>query len=262
MPMRSRIVFAHFLIRAGRFLQSLAVMAMRPRDLLEFNRRTYASPRSVEGWAEENLVNAGLSDDEKLAIEAIPLQKGALLLLGVGGGREAIPLAERGFDVTGVDFIPDLVERAKQNALRRGFTIKGLVQDIAALDLPEESCDVVWLGGGAYSSVPTRKKRGEMLKRIHGILRPGGYLFCQFLFDPEPEIKRRGESFRKIFAWITLGNIRYERGDRLAGQIEFAHFFSSEKEVRAEFTETGFDIVDLRMSSKGHRGNALLKKIK
>ena len=36
---RPRITFARFLIRLGKLIESLAVMVMRPDDLIEFSRR-------------------------------------------------------------------------------------------------------------------------------------------------------------------------------------------------------------------------------
>ncbi|MBW1887914.1 MAG: hypothetical protein JRI52_06130, partial [Deltaproteobacteria bacterium] len=110
--MRPRIILGRFLIRLGRFINSLAVVVMRPDDLVEFGRQTYANPESVENLCRVETVDLGLTSDETGLLEKTPLKKGRLLLLGVGGGREAIPLARMGFDVTGVDFVRDLVERS------------------------------------------------------------------------------------------------------------------------------------------------------
>src|SRR5512136_727202 len=107
--MHLRISFGRFLLRTGRFIQSLAVMVMKPGDLVEFTRRTYADPRSQNGWTAPALVDTGLSASERELLDRIPFRRGKLLVLGVGGGREAIPLAKMGFEVTGVDFVPELV---------------------------------------------------------------------------------------------------------------------------------------------------------
>ena len=54
----------------------------------------------------------GLNDDEQKLLAELPEATGKnLLLLGVGGGREAIPLAGMGFRVTGVDYAAAMVER-------------------------------------------------------------------------------------------------------------------------------------------------------
>jgi len=260
--MSVRISAAKFLIRAGRFVQSLSVMVLRPRDLIEFNRRAYSSPQSVSGWSEDGLVDAGLSADEKALLNRVPVRGGKLLLLGVGGGREAVPLAAMGFEVTGVDFVPELAARAGENARRRGRPIEILVQDISCLDVPESGFDLAWLTSGNYSSVPTRKRRLEMLGRIRRALKPGGYFVCQFLFSDEKEFSAPVEFLRRAFSWLTLGNLAYEKGDRLAGRIEFAHYFRNTLEVGSEFEEAGFEIVSLTVPGEAVRGGAVLKKVK
>ncbi len=260
--MNLRITLGKVCIRIGRFVESLAVSVMRPEDLVEFNRRTYGTPDSVEGWTDPALLAKGLSPEEKKLLEHVPFRNGNLLVLGVGGGREAIPLAEMGFDVTGMDFIHELVEKAKNRAHDKGLSIRGLIGDISFLEVPAHSYDVVWLSAGTYSSVPTRRRRIRMLARILAALVPEGYFLCQFLAGKPGESETRGGILRKAFAWLTLGNFRYEKGDRLVGGIEFVHFFCSEEEVRREFEAGGFEIVDLTFPSEGPRGGAVLRAVK
>jgi hypothetical protein len=50
-----RIRLAHFLIRLGRFIQSLALMVMRPDDLVEFSRQTYDKKDHVESWSSDEI---------------------------------------------------------------------------------------------------------------------------------------------------------------------------------------------------------------
>lgn len=259
--MRIRLAAGRLLVRLGRFIQSLSLMVMKPRDLVDFTRSAYSTPDSIAGWAEDSLVDAGLSGDEATLLEKVPLRGGELLLLGVGGGREAVPLASKGFHVTGIEFVPELAVRAEENAGRRGQPIKVLVQDICRLELPGSSYDLAWLtSGGCYSSIPTRRLRVEVLGRIRRSLKPGGYFLCQFLFSDGSKSRRGGEFFRRLFSWITLGNLSYERGDRLLNGLEFAHDFSGADEVRSEFEAGGFRVVYLSLPPAGSLGGAVLKK--
>ena len=105
--MSLRVSLARGLLRLGAFIQSLPVVVMRPDDLVEFSRQSYAKPQDVESWAEDALVDSGLTAEELDLLAAVPATTGELLLLGVGGGREAIPLARMGFRVTGVDYVAD-----------------------------------------------------------------------------------------------------------------------------------------------------------
>jgi SAM-dependent methyltransferase len=250
-----------FLVRTGRFIQSLAVVVMRPRDLIEFTRLTYAHPRDIQGWADRDLVDSGLTPAEESLLKKVPLAGGRVLVLGSGGGREAIVLARRGFKVTGIDFVPGMVESAVANARDRGVEIDGLVQDITMLNVPERSFDIVWLTAGLYSLVPTRKLRVTLLKRIGSTLREGGYCICGFYRSGDRRPTSQGAILRKIVQYVTLGNFHYEKGDILLANIEFAHAFSSEDELREEFSRAGFDVLYLYFPREMGRGEAVLRPI-
>jgi len=259
--MRPRVALGKFLVRTGHFIQSLAVVVMKPRDLIEFTRLTYAHPQDIQGWADRDLVDSGLTPAEESILKRIPLAGGRVLVLGSGGGREAIVLARRGFRVTAIDFVPGMVESAVANARDRGVEIDGLVQDITMLDVPERSFDIVWLTIGLYSSVPTRKLRTALLERIGSALREGGYCICGFYKSGEGRSTSQGAILRKIVQYVTLGNLHYEKGDILLSNIEFVHAFSSEEELREEFSGAGFEVLYLSFLRERGRGEAVLKAI-
>jgi len=258
--MRLRILFGRFLIRFGRFIQSLAVVVMRPNDLVEFSRQTYARENMVEDLGRQDLAYPVLHPDEQALLARLPAKEGRLLLLGVGGGREAIPLTQMGFEVTGVDFVPEMVEKAKENAARHGVKIEGLAQEISKIDVPAGVYDVAWLSAAMYSCVPTRGRRVEMLQRIAKALKPGGYFICQFRWCTSDGSSRQWERARKIVAFLTLGNLWYEKGDTLSNNIEFIHAFSQEDEVRSEFEEGGFEVLHLHITEEILLGGAVLRK--
>ena len=257
--MRPRVALAKFLVRMGHFIQSLAVAVMRPRDLIEFTRLTYADPKDIQGWTDRDLVDSGLTPAEESILKKIPLAGGRLLVIGSGGGREAFVLARRGFDVTGVDNVAGMAEKAKENAVERGLNVRFLVQDITMLDVPERSFDIVWLTAGLYSLVPTRKLRAALLERIGSALREGGYCICGFYKSGDRRATSQGAILRKIVQYVTLGNLHYEKGDILLSNIEFVHAFSSEDELREEFSRAGFDVLYLSFPKAMGRGEAVLK---
>ena len=285
--MSRRVNMAHALLHLGSFVQSLAITVMQPDDLVEFGRQTYSKSQNVDAWAEDALVDAGFNAEELEQLKAIPDKKGNLLLLGLGGGREAIPLARMGFRVTGVDYIPALVERAQENAAHRGVTIDGLVQEISFLDVPAGAYDVVWLSRELYSCVPTRLRRVGMVRKIAAALRPGGLFLCMFRWNPEPQphwlqletrppnLEGQGAiTIRDLVinalrmrpdriilgAICTLGNLAYEAGDSLWQNVEFLHSFSSEHAIRSELEEGGLRIVEISTPSKCVRGCVVCEK--
>lgn len=247
-------------MRVGRFIQSAAIMVMRENDLVEFGRQMYARSNSIAGWSDADLLAQGLTEAESAILEKIPCREGQLLVLGVGGGREAIPLARLGFTVTGLDFVPEMVETARQNAARQGLVIRGLVQEISHLHLETELFDVIWLWAAMYSCIPTRRRRMVLLARIREALRPGGYFVCQFSWAGKEQHSRKGEFVRRTLACLTLGNFFYEPGDTLRADIEFLHNFSSEEEIRSEFVGSGLELVYFNVRDGWVRGEALLKK--
>ena len=207
-----------------------------------------------------SFVNSGLSALEQSLLEKMNLNKGRLLLLGLGGGREAIPLAKRGFEVTGVDFIPQMVERAKANARKKGVEISGLVQEISKLELPENAFDVAWLSAAMYSCVPTRKRRIDMLKSIFQSLRPGGYFAFGFFWNPRIDASPKSVFFKKLLARFSLGNLHYEKGDMLRFNSEFIHAFTSLADLQAEIVQGGFEVIDIQANDENEFAGAVARK--
>lgn len=258
--MTPRIFLAKGMSRLGRLLQSMALMVMRPDDSIEFGRRDYGRPASLDAWAKDKLVDSGWEPEGKELLMDVPLREADVLVLGAGGGRDSIPFARMGHRVTAVDFVPGMVERAEDNARRRGLNLTGVVQEISRVDFPSESFDLVFLSAAMYSSVPTRRRRVAMLERIRGVLRPEGYFVCQFSWNPGLSLNPKGEFLKKVVAGATLGYLGYERGDQLWGSVEFQHFFSSQQELEQEFAEGGFEIINLRLPEGEIRGGAVLRK--
>jgi SAM-dependent methyltransferase len=255
--MRPRTILGQFLLSLGGFIKSLSIMAMRPDDLVEFSRLHYAKPEELGQWTGEAMVSSGLNPLEAALIAEVPVTSGRLLLLDIGGGREAIPLVRLGFEVTGVDFVPEMVRRAQENAAKHGVKINGLVQEVANLEVPPASYDIAWLSNSMYSSVPTQRRRLEMLRRIRRALRPGGFFICSFHWEKRG-VPHKAEFLRKIFAYVTRGNLWYEPGDMLWLNAEFIHAFSSEADLRAEFAAGGFKVFQLQIPETGVEGGAVL----
>ena len=165
-----------------------------------------------------------------------------------------------GFRVTGVDYVAAMVDRARENAARRGVQIEGLVQEISQLDVPAGAYDVVWLSRAMYSCVPTRARRVAMVRRIARALKPGGLLLCQFDWRANPRPRGKGELLRRAIALCTLGNLAYEEGDTLWLNVEFVHEFSSEDALRSELEEGGLAVLHIQTSQTTVRGSAVCRK--
>jgi SAM-dependent methyltransferase len=259
-PSKSRIALARALLRLGGVAQSLALPVMRPRDLVELNRLHYSRPEVVGLLTDESYVDSGLTSGEASLLERLPLRKGRLLDLDAGAGREAIALARIGFEVTCIDFLPELTEKTKAIAARHRLRVEALTQEVTALDLPAGTFDIVWLTSQMYSSLPGQAARIRLLQGVARTLKPGGLFACQFRWHPEFGKTSLADFARRAVAVLSAGYVQYEKGDRLLGNSEFAHCFSSEAELRTEFARGGFDALDLRFDEGMWCGWATLKK--
>ena len=240
--MSIRIKLARLLLNVGSFIKSLPVVIMKPDDLIEFSRTRYAQSDSIKLFSEDTTIERGLYKEELDIINSLPNKSGSVLVLGAGGGREAIQLAKMGFCVTGLDFIPEMIVRAEENAVRYGLKFQGLVQDLSDLDLPENSFDIVWMSRSMYSSIPSRKRRVEMVRRISKSLKPNGVFVCQFRYDLNTTYSKKGLLIRRLIAVMTFGNFEYEPGDTLWASTEFFHEFSSKAELVTEINNGGLAV--------------------
>ncbi len=243
--------FGRLIQRSSTHLLPIALMVMKPDDLVKFSQESYSRSKNVDLFSNKDKVDSGLNPDETAMAEMIPRKKGKLLLLGIGGGREAFHFSRLGFEVTGVDFVPEMIEKAKENAASRGLKIEALATDMTKLDLAESCYDIIWVSGGMYSSIPTKNRRIEMLKKMRKSLKNKGYLLCTFSFDEKYSVSSPLREFaKKTLAFMTLGNLWYEKGDIISRGFEFLHVFSSVEELAFEFKSGGFEIVRINISKR------------
>lgn len=247
------------LVRAGRYVQSLALMVMKPDDLLAFNLDTYSRADSVEAWGRDDLIESGLNPEESSLLQNLSMREGQLLLLGAGGGREAISLARAGFQVTVLDFVPAMVETCLAHAKKRGLNLRGEVLEVSRFEGRGRVFDVIWISGGLYSSIPSRRRRVEMLRRLKGSVGSGGVIVCQWYWRDAHRLSPLAEAGRTLFSTLTRGNLFYEKGDILLSHREFIHAFSSRQDLEREFREAGLEPACLVLSEEWSRGGCLLR---
>jgi SAM-dependent methyltransferase len=90
--------------------------------------------------------------------------------LGSGTGSLSVLLAERGYDVSGLDLAPAMVAQAEAKAARHGVTARFAVGDAAAPDLGRGAFDVV-LARHVVWALPDP---ATALRRWLELLAPGG----------------------------------------------------------------------------------------
>ena len=103
--------------------------------------------------------------------DAVDLRAGERVLdVATGSGNTAIAAARRLCEVTGVDYVPALLERGRARAAAEGLTITFQEGDAEALPVPDASYDVVLSTFGSMFAPNQEQAARELLRAC----RPGG----------------------------------------------------------------------------------------
>jgi cyclopropane fatty-acyl-phospholipid synthase-like methyltransferase len=125
---------------------------------------------------------------QKMFVAVADQITGSVLDAGCGTGENALFLASRGQKVTGIDFLPEPIQRAKQKAADRGLTATFLVMDALALkDLPEVFDSAI--DSGLFHVFGDEDRR-RYVEGLASVLKPGGRLFLLCFSDAEPGEQR------------------------------------------------------------------------
>jgi SAM-dependent methyltransferase len=114
-----------------------------------------------------------------------------VLDLGCGTGGHASILAQRGYQLVGVDRAPDMLERARQRTTSARFELG----DIGSVDLGETFDAVVMMFAVLGYQVTNAEARAA-LRTARRHLRRGGFLFCDFWYGPAVLAERPSERAR------------------------------------------------------------------
>ena len=117
-------------------------------------------------------------------VEAADQITGSVLDAGCGTGENALFFAQRGHQVTGIDYLEEPINRAKQKAADRGLSINFLVMDALALnEIPQVFDNVIDSGLFHTFNDADRKK---YVKGLATVLKSDGRLFLMCFSDDEP----------------------------------------------------------------------------
>src|SRR5438876_10642564 len=85
-----------------------------------------------------DLEDEGYNDDWQLTEQWAHLLGGPLLDLACGTGRMALRMAAQGYQVTGVDIVPEMIELARQKAAERALSVEWVVADARTFQLQKQ----------------------------------------------------------------------------------------------------------------------------
>ncbi|MBF7153943.1 class I SAM-dependent methyltransferase [Bacillus albus] len=203
---------------------------LRPAELFwnEFYENREKDVPFFENVPDENLVSY---------IETGWVSKGKVLELGCGPGRNAIYLANEGFEVTAVDLSIEGINWAKERALAKGIEIDFICDSIFNLEC-QNDFDFIYDSGLLHHIPPHR--RISYVNLIKNSLKPGGY-FGITCFAAGDLDERNGS---EITDWDVY------RGWSLQGGLVY-----SEEKLRGIFKE--FEVIEIRKMKQIDQPNTM-----
>ena len=129
--------------------------------------------RQQAAWASGDYaaVGARLLLIAELLCESVDLRAGERVLdVACGSGNAALAAARRFCQVTGIDYVPTLLDRARQRAQAEGLQATFQDADAEALPFPDDAFDVVLSTCGAMFAPDQEQTARELLR----VCRPGG----------------------------------------------------------------------------------------
>lgn len=155
-----------------------------------------------------------------------------LLELAIGTGRIALPLSERGFDVTGIEASPDMV--AKLRAKPGGEAISVTIGDMADVDI-DGAFDHAFLVFNTLFNLPSQETQIRCFANTAKRLAPGGtFLIETFVPDLSGFVDHQRVSTKRLdmsSVWLEAAT-----HDPLTQRFEFQ---------RIRITEGGVKLVPL-----------------
>jgi SAM-dependent methyltransferase len=154
------------------------------------------------------------SDQPRPELEELIKSKapGRALDLGCGTGANDVYLANHGWQVVGVDFVPGAIEKARQNAQRAGVAASFVQGDVSRLRSAgvEGPFDLL-LDIGCYHAIP-QDRRDAYAAEVVAVAGPGADFYLAGISDPPATWRLLGAG----------GVTRDELGTRFGASFEIA----------------------------------------
>ena len=143
---------------------------------------------------------------------------GAALELGIGTGRIAIPLSQRGVRVHGIELSPAMVAQlqAKPGTDNVGVTIGDFATTRAG-----GTFKLAYLVRNTITNLTTQDEQVECFRNVAAHLEPGGCFVIE-VYVPELQRLPPGETIRAFT--VTATHLGFEEYD-VATQIAFSHHY-------------------------------------
>lgn len=162
---------------------------------------------------------------------------------GTGPGFISIILAEAGYDVTAIDFTPDMLSEAKKNAGSLGGRIHFMEMNAESLDFQDKCFDAV-ISRNLTWNLPHPKAAYMEWTRV---LKPGGLLlnfdanWYRYLVDEDARIAYTADRIHTLEKGLADRNIgdHFDVMENIAGSMPLTHILRPEWDIRV-LSKLGF----------------------
>ncbi|MCP9612366.1 class I SAM-dependent methyltransferase [Coprobacter tertius] len=175
------------------------------------------------------------TDDLQFYKQWLPRNKDARILeLCCGTGRLTIPIAEEGYNISGVDYTPSMLERAKAKAQEAALEIEFTEADIRNMNL-QKKYDLVFIPFNSIHHLYQNEDLFKTFSVVKNHLKTGG-LFLLDCFNPNIRYIVDHEKKQTEIARYTTQNgrkiqikqkMRYERKTQI-NRIEWHYYINGE----------------------------------
>jgi len=144
---------------------------------------------------------------------------GAALEFGIGTGRVALPLSQRGVPVHGIDLSPAMVERLKAKPGADGIGVT--IGDFATTRV-DGAFRLAYLVYNTITNLTSQDEQVECFRNVAAHLEPGGHFVIEVAV---PDLRRLppGETVRAFAVRPTY--VAFDEYTDMAAQIAYSHHY-------------------------------------
>jgi SAM-dependent methyltransferase len=208
----------------------------------------------AEYYDPENAGRLMLEQDVPFFMSQIPRRSQSILEIAVGTGRAAIPLAQAGHRIVGIDYDPKMLAIAKQKRDSLSISEQSLsliCADALMLKL-NRSFDWICIFFNTFLGFTTLQRQDELLQRIRAHLKPRGRLWLD-IFYPDFHLLAHDRKYglEPMAFYVprpdrtVMKTVEIERGPGLQVQRITFHYYWFDSRGHEHRQRTEFDLTYL-----------------
>jgi SAM-dependent methyltransferase len=179
-------------------------------------------------WVGEGRV--GMTTDATVEVLAELAGGGRALELAIGTGRVALPLAQRGVDVHGIDASESMVGKLRDKP--GGEAIPVTIGDFADVAV-DGSFDLVYIVFNTFFALTTQEDQARGFANVAERLSPNGAFLLEG-FVPDLSRFDQGQTVRALRVDLESVDIETSRHDPATQTVTSQHVFVSEEGIRLQ----------------------------